>query len=597
MEKTGFFRSIKFQIPVLLCAVLLIPLMLLYQANSSLINDITLQNTKASISGDLLGKALSIDGVLNEVTQFAQFQGSGAELLKLISDYYKASGKNKRVARSRLTIELGQRIMYRDVIDRVYLITEGADIIVSTIVGKKEFSVGTPMGAALYADYLEHKNMLAWSPNVRLEDRDTMLYYRPISANGSTPCSLAFEVDTDYLLKMMESKALDRAGMMVCDYLGHIMLEEGTAEIDPTLKSAEFIQRHELLSPIINARDKAGSYLYSYGGEELLVGYYSSTSTSWKYIEVVRVKDIYATERASSIYLAVAITLGILSSVFGFVVISTIILKPMDRVLDAMKRTETGDFVSVNGKLPRNELGVLTTGYNQMTKHLQELIENVYVQELSKREAQLISLQSQMDEHFLYNTLNTVYCVTKRGDTGLASEMLVMLTRFFRLNLSEGRQYLKISEIVELIQCYLWIQKARYGERLRVTLETDERISERYAVKYLFQPIVENAITHGLESKVDAGRVDIKFKCVDDMLYFETCDDGVGIGAEQLEKLRISINEYTRATGESFALKNINEQMRLAYGQQYALRIESTEGIGTRVSFQIPLRTEAPNEK
>ncbi len=597
MKKVGFFRSIKFQIPVLLCVVLLIPLMLLYQANSSLINDITLQDTKASISGDLSGKALSIDYVLNEVTQFAKLQGSDAELLALIGDYAEASGKNKRVARSKLTIELGQRIMYRDVIDEVYLVMEDSDVIVSTIVGEKEFSAGSKRGEVLARDYMNHKNMLSWSPNVDFGDRNSMLYYRPIAESGLPLCSLVFEVNTEYLLKMLESKALDSAGMIVCDYLGQVMLEQGASRLDPLLSETEYVQEHSLLSPVIEERHKDGSYVTDLNGEEILVGYYSSTSTSWKYIEAVRLTDVYATGKASSTYLIVALIIGILSSAFGIVVISKIILNPMNRVLTAMKRTEMGDFAEIKGRVPRNELGVLTIGYNQMTNHLQELIENVYVQELSKREAQLISIQSQLDEHFLYNTLNTIYCVTKRGDTELSSEMLVMLTRFFRLNLSEGRQYLKISEIVELIQCYLWIQKARYGDRLKVTIDADEKIADCYAVKYLFQPIVENAVIHGLESKVGAGKVDIRFRGVDDMLHFETTDDGVGMNAEKLESLKRTINEYTHATGDSFALKNINEQMRLAYGREYALQIESTEGLGTKVSFQIPLRMEAPDEK
>ncbi|MBR4079101.1 MAG: cache domain-containing protein, partial [Christensenellaceae bacterium] len=303
MKKVGFFRSIKFQIPVLLCVVLLIPLMLLYQANSSLINEITLHDTKDSISRDLSGKALSIDYVLNEVTQFAKLQGSDAELLELICDYDRSFGDQKKMARSRLTIELGQRIMYRDVIDHVYLVMDDSDMIVSTIVGEKEFSTDTEKGKTLYQDYLNHKNMLAWSPNVDFGDRSSMLYYRPVSDYGLPNCSLVFEVNTDYLLKMLESKALDTAGMIVCDYLGQVMLDQGVMQIDQQLQETDYVQEHFLLSPVIEERHKDGSYIRKLNGEEILVGYYSSTSTSWKYIEAVRVKDIYATEKASSTYL------------------------------------------------------------------------------------------------------------------------------------------------------------------------------------------------------------------------------------------------------------------------------------------------------
>ena len=345
---------------------------------------------------------------------------------------------------------------------------------------------------------------------------------------------------------------------------------------------------------MFTARKKDGSYTTDGG---LLVEYYSSTSTSWKYIETVRLNDIYATADVSSNYLVLSLILGILVSVLGAFVISRIILRPMNRVLSAMKKTQKGDFTELaENNMPLNELGVLVRGYNSMTRHLQELIEKVYVQELSKKEAQLKSIQSQLDEHFLYNTLNTIYCVIERGDTTLASEMLVMLSRFFRLNLSEGRQYLKISEITELIKCYLWIQKMRYGDRLSVSVNVDEELLDCYAVKYLFQPIVENAVIHGLESRRGEGEIRISFKKKEDMLYFETVDNGMGMSEDALERLRRIIKDYSRAQGESFALKNINEQMRLAYGSTYQLYIDSRQGEGTRVSFTIPLKREDPNE-
>ena len=591
MNKVSFFRSIRFQIPVILCIAILIPMLILYQINYSVINRITLENAEASIQSDLSGKALSIDYVLKEVTQFAKIQGSDTRLTGLIREYCSKSGQEKSIVRSLLTIELNQRIINNAAIDAVYLAIRGEDTVVSTLVGEKELSVSSGRGRDIYEDYLRHPETLTWSSGIE----GKMLFYRSLSVAGLPECSLIFEANTAHLLKTVESKAYEHAGILICDYRGNVMLMHGPQQLLSEGAAPEGnISEDGRYKRVFTARKKDGSYTTDGG---LLVEYYSSTSTSWKYIETVRLNDIYATADVSSNYLVLSLILGILVSVLGAFVISRIILRPMNRVLSAMKKTQKGDFTELaENNMPLNELGVLVRGYNSMTRHLQELIEKVYVQELSKKEAQLKSIQSQLDEHFLYNTLNTIYCVIERGDTTLASEMLVMLSRFFRLNLSEGRQYLKISEITELIKCYLWIQKMRYGDRLSVSVNVDEELLDCYAVKYLFQPIVENAVIHGLESRRGEGEIRISFKKKEDMLYFETVDNGMGMSEDALERLRRIIKDYSRAQGESFALKNINEQMRLAYGSTYQLYIDSRQGEGTRVSFTIPLKREDPNE-
>ena len=538
MEKVSFYRSIRFQIPVTLCIAILIPLSVLFYFNYASIQEAALESTKAAIQNDLSTKAISVDHMVNEVTRFAQLQSSDQELLDLVHAYYDAAGwKERRVARSVLTLNMRQRIVNNLTIRAIYLFIDGDEMICSTLTGEKEISIHSPRGQPLYADYLENKGMLAWSSNMA-GDQTQMMYYRPLVEEGLPSCMLVFEINTDYVLQVIEKKAFEDGCLLVCDYRGNIMLQSGAFFGGGAVPKS--IAGNAVLQKVLETRSKSGSYQLDTEEGELVVEYNSSSPsvTNWKYIEILNLSRnspvVYHTQKNS---LMLSMLIGICVSFLGAAVISGIILKPMNQVLSAMKRTENGRFLTVPGPVPGNELGVLIRGYNHMIHHLEELIENVYMQEISKREAQLKLMQSQMDEHFLYNTLNTIFCVMKRGDTGLASEMVLMLTRFFRLNLSEGKYYLKISEIYELIQCYLMIQKTRFGNRMRLHIKMEEDLADFYAVKYLFQPIAENAIIHGIESRLDGGEIQIFFRKNGDMLYFEVQDDGVGISGERLREL------------------------------------------------------------
>ncbi len=593
MKKFAWYRSIRFQIPIILCITIILPLIILWQSNYASMNEITLEKANTAIQSDLSNKALSIDYLLDEVVQFAVEQANDSEIRQLITDFISASGEEKSVIRSKLTIILFQRLLKNSSISSVYVVIEGEGLVISTMTGRKEIPTDSALGMEIYGTYTnQYINRMTWASSYTEQGsgEDSLSYYRPVNleAPGRPACSIICNADMQYFDSLIGSLAFENSDIVICDFMGNTMLASGNVE-------AANISNSGLYRQVFDSRDRSGSYIIEEGGSDRLVEYYSSMSTMWKYIETVGLDTVLGTASAQRANMFVLLLIVIVVALFGSYVISRLVLSPANRMLDTMKKTEKGNFSPVKGKVPKNEMGVMIDGYNSMVERLEALIENVYVQELLRREAQLRSLQSQMDEHFLYNTLNTVFCVIERGDVEMAKDMLLMLTRFFRLNLSAGRHYLKVKEVVELINCYLWIQKARYGGRLRTKVTVDESLDEYYVIKYLFQPIVENAIIHGLESKIDEGRVEILFKKQGDMLLFTVTDNGVGMDKKRLEELDFSMNEPGKAKKKAYALQNINEQIRLAYGGGYGVKIESEEHVGTKVYFTIPLKEDVEN--
>lgn len=193
-----------------------------------------------------------------------------------------------------------------------------------------------------------------------------------------------------------------------------------------------------------------------------------------------------------------------------------------------------------------------------------------------------------MDEHFLFNTLNTVYCKAMEEDAFDTAEMLVLLSRYFRISLSKGHDKVALTEIVQLITDYLSIQQIRFGKRLSFGITCFDGIEKYQSLKYLFQPIVENAVIHAFEGSIEKCELKISFNKKDNHLLFVVKDNGIGIDEATL--LMLNRDDVSLINlDKKGALQNIREQIRIEYGEPYGIHIESCQGAGTTVTLEIPL--------
>lgn len=300
----------------------------------------------------------------------------------------------------------------------------------------------------------------------------------------------------------------------------------------------------------------------------------------------------------------------IVVSVFLTLIISWVVYRgiaaPLSALAHGMKQIRLGN---LNAKLreDRNdEFGYLTRSFNEMAREQKHLIKNIYEQQLMRVQTELRLLQSQINPHFLYNTLDAIYWTAKNYAANEISDMVFHLSKFFRLSLSKGRETLTVSETVEHLHYYLRVQQLRFMDMFEVRFEVDPECREVPVLKLLLQPLVENAILHGLEKKQGDGLLTISCGLRGDSLVMEVRDNGIGMPQERLALLReqlhsldadtlLAVSEAKSAANISYGLWNVKARLKLHYGSRADMTIESREEEGTSVTIQIPMG-EGENE-
>lgn len=267
------------------------------------------------------------------------------------------------------------------------------------------------------------------------------------------------------------------------------------------------------------------------------------------------------------------------------------IAKPLHRLTDSMKKFKNGDFGQHVEYQAENEIGELTAGYNDMVKNIRELIDTTYILKLKERESELSTLQAQINPHFLYNTLDSIYWKALADGNGDTAEMVYSLSRIFRLSLNRGQGMTTVEKEVELVDNYLSIQKKRFGDQLSYSINAEEDVMNCIIPKLILQPFVENAIVHGIEQEGVEGHVRVTARREkEDGLYFCIEDNGRGMTKEQTEKIffmdETEVN--TSKTPGGYAASNVYERLKLRYKEEFSLQIDSEESKGTKIIMIIP---------
>ena len=247
-----------------------------------------------------------------------------------------------------------------------------------------------------------------------------------------------------------------------------------------------------------------------------------------------------------------------------------------------------GDFSVRADEKGDRELGALAASVNNMAEHLSVMVMQIREDERKMRKAELRLLQEQINPHFLYNTLDAIVWMIEDGKSEQAENMVVSLSTFFRTVLSRGREFISIREEVQHIRSYLEIQKARYQDILSYEIQVAPELYPYETLKMTLQPLVENALYHGVKNKRSGGLIRISGERDGKLIRFKVEDDGIGMNAEALTHLQAEIRRPCKETDTGFGMANVNERIRMNFGADYGLMIESEEGKGTRVWVTIP---------
>ncbi len=267
--------------------------------------------------------------------------------------------------------------------------------------------------------------------------------------------------------------------------------------------------------------------------------------------------------------------------------------QPIERLEEVAARLAEG---TLDARLPDTdvtELRNLTLQVNTMADRLEEMMERSVQDARKLRKAELRTLQAQINPHFLYNTLDAIVWKAEAGEKDEVIQLTSALSDFFRISLSSGADWIPISQEKKHIEGYLKIQQTRYRDIMSYEIDVPDEIGHYYVLKLLLQPLVENALYHGIKIKRGGGSIKVTGRMEDGYLRFSVKDTGLGMTAEQLEDLNERMKKNQPAVSEGgggFGLVNVNMRIRLYYNQQSGLEIESNAG-GTEVSFRVPCRT------
>ena len=318
-----------------------------------------------------------------------------------------------------------------------------------------------------------------------------------------------------------------------------------------------------------------------------------SDKTGWTVVDCTNVRELLSKSRqAQSVYVLTAIVLVAIALFFSRFMARSITL-PIQKLRDSMKKVQEGDFsvsdVVVDSK---NEIGSLTKSFDVMTHKIQELMEqNVHEQE-EKRKSELKALQSQINPHFLYNTLDSIIWMAEGKKNEEVVLMTASLARLLRQSISNEDEVVPIANEVEYARGYLTIQKMRYKDKLEFQIDVDPSILHIPLIKLVLQPIIENAIYHGLKYKESKGLLIVKGFMKDGNAVLQIIDDGVGMNEETLAHIydRHKVNYHSNGVG----VYNVQKRLKLYYGEDYGITYESEKGKGTTATITIPGRQEEP---
>ena len=265
--------------------------------------------------------------------------------------------------------------------------------------------------------------------------------------------------------------------------------------------------------------------------------------------------------------------------VVGFLmarIISRTISHPLKQLENTIAQVGEGER-HITEEFDYSEVGRIGRKFKKMVNTNLELSEHLMAVKLNEREAELLLLQSQINPHFLYNTLDSLYFVAiMHGDDQMA-EMVEALSDNFKLALNNGSKYIKVADSVKWMQGYMKLQNMRYNNRFELFVDISREILQRETITFIFQPFIENAMYHGLEPKIGKGKISLRGWQEQNNMIFTIEDDGVGI--DDMSRLE-----------NGYGVRNVIERIKLNYGEKYGVTFESSPGNGTKVTIVVPVR-------
>ena len=366
----------------------------------------------------------------------------------------------------------------------------------------------------------------------------------------------------------------------------------------PQMQLIDAGQLEENIQAAVGYRD--GNYRESYQGRIRDVTVKSVGYTGWKLVGVTPEQDSYLNTLKTKLFMVFLVGLFLLILMIINASISSRITVPIRELEKSVNALETGNLDAEVYQGGSYEIRHLGRSIGDMAKQIKVLMQDIVAEHESKRKSEFDTLQSQINPHFLYNTLDIIVWMIENEKQADAVKVVTALARFFRISLSRGKSIITVRDEIEHVRNYLTIQHMRFKNRFTYEIEADEEVMDLASVKLILQPLVENAIYHGMEFMDGDGEIRIRVYRDGDDLYMKVSDNGLGMTTEQIEKMFSDRKHVASKSGSGIGVRNVNERIRLYFGMDYGLSIESELDEGTTVTIHmkaIPYAETAEGEK
>ena len=397
-------------------------------------------------------------------------------------------------------------------------------------------------------------------------------------------------VDLNYsaIRKLCDDSSVGKKGyIFILDEDGNIVYHPQQQQLYNELQTEYIDEVMNCQTDVLNMGDGDSARLYTIS---------RSDTTGWTVVSCSYISELLKkSEEAQIIYMLMAVVLVAIALLISSFMAKSI-TQPILKLQSSMALIQEGDFRAGNVEVEsRNEIGSLTETFNVMTLRIQELMEQNINEQKAKRKSEMKALQSQINPHFLYNTLDSIIWMAESGKNEEVVLMTASLARLLRQNISNEEEEISIFDEVEYCRNYLTIQKMRYKDKLEFRIDVAPEITSCQIIKLVLQPLIENAIYHGLKYKESKGLLELIGYAAGEDIIFEIRDNGVGMDEETLNHIfeRHTVNYRSNGVG----VYNVERRIKLTYGQEYGITYKSRPGEGTVARVCIPKERRDLHEK
>lgn len=368
-----------------------------------------------------------------------------------------------------------------------------------------------------------------------------------------------------------------------------IMLDDKNNIVSFAASDKELLKKPDFspLLPYINST--TGYDVVTFNKVKFLITASTIEQSGWKMVSMLPMSALLKNLNSILTITIIVIIACLIISLIMALLISKALTSPIKKLLTSMQKVKSGNFKEKVSFKYKDEIGMLGAEYNDMIDNINTLIDKVYKLQIKEKEAELKALQAQINPHFLYNTLYTIFWKAERSNQKDISDMVYDLSRLFRISLNRGNEFIFLRSEKEFIEHYLLLQSKRFKHRLSYEIDIEDCILDYTIPKLIIQPFVENSIIHATEGDNDKSLIKISGRLCLDKLVFTVEDNGCGMSEETINLLLSNKFSEDKKFQGSYAIRNVNQRLALYYNNNYALNISSNLGKGTKVEIEIPL--------